>query len=211
MAIDYVAFAGGKEIESFYLDGKEIEQIWGGNTLLWQKESIPDISARYAIRFIFEKAVYDDDGNLISDEAGFRYWVSDKIPVPKKIAYHVKTETYISYQKTYEKFLLAVGLLFEDMETDYSNQIVVGPYAAHEGTMNGMAFGDSYFAKKGEDGIYSWGRSFDYSDVYANTTASPNLHIGSLLSDNAKAIRTTDGARIFYSLEKMKAWLLSDD
>lgn len=37
MAIEYKAFVGGKEIDSFYSGGKEIQEIWGGDTLLWKK------------------------------------------------------------------------------------------------------------------------------------------------------------------------------
>lgn len=33
----YRAFANGKEINNFYLGGQETSQIWGGNTLLWEK------------------------------------------------------------------------------------------------------------------------------------------------------------------------------
>ena len=205
MSRSYRAFVNGKEV-SFYSGDKEVKQLWGGDTLIWQKESVPDISARYAIRFIFKEAIYNNE-KLISDEAGFRYWLADSVPVPRKIAYHIKIETY----NTYEKLMVTVGLVFKDMETNYSNRIIVGPYAAHEGIMNGMAFGDSYLPKKGEDGIYSWGRSYDYSDVYVNRTTSPNTNIGSLLANNVKTIRTTDGARYFYDFEKMKEWLLSDD
>lgn len=39
MAIEYKAFAAGKEVDSFYSGGKEIQEIWGGDTLLWKKGS----------------------------------------------------------------------------------------------------------------------------------------------------------------------------
>lgn len=38
MAIEYKAFVGGKEVDSFYSGGKEIQEIWGGDTLLWKKK-----------------------------------------------------------------------------------------------------------------------------------------------------------------------------
>lgn len=37
MAIEYKAFSGGREIDGFYSGGKEIQEIWGGDTLLWRK------------------------------------------------------------------------------------------------------------------------------------------------------------------------------
>lgn len=36
MAI-YRAYCGDKEITDFYIGGKQTKQIWGGNTLLWEK------------------------------------------------------------------------------------------------------------------------------------------------------------------------------
>lgn len=38
MAIEYKAFSGEKEIDGFYSGGKEIQEIWGGDTLLWRKK-----------------------------------------------------------------------------------------------------------------------------------------------------------------------------
>lgn len=34
----YRAFANEKEITNFYVDGKDAAQIWGGNTLLWERQ-----------------------------------------------------------------------------------------------------------------------------------------------------------------------------
>ena len=40
MAMEYKAFSGGKEIDSFYSNGKELQEIWGGDTLFWKKSGI---------------------------------------------------------------------------------------------------------------------------------------------------------------------------
>lgn len=34
----YKAFANGKEITNFYVDGKDTDQVWGGNILLWERQ-----------------------------------------------------------------------------------------------------------------------------------------------------------------------------
>lgn len=37
MSTIYHAYANGKEIKNFYVGGKEISEVWGGDTLLWKK------------------------------------------------------------------------------------------------------------------------------------------------------------------------------
>lgn len=200
---DYAAFSGGEEIEDFCLNGEETEEIWGGNTLLWQKESLPNTAVRYAVRFIFEKGAYDGE-MLITDEAGF--YVLGNV-APKKIAYHIKKAENTNSTSKKQAYEVAVGLI---MNEDDSGVIMVGPYNAHKEYVNGPAFGIEYRVKKDADGVYSWDGTYAYSYIPYRATASATA--GNILyDDNVKAIRTTDGARIFYSLEKMKAWLLSDD
>lgn len=41
MPIKYRAYADGKEITDFYIGGRETKQIWGGDTLLWEKSGEP--------------------------------------------------------------------------------------------------------------------------------------------------------------------------
>lgn len=210
MSRSYRAFVNGKEV-SFYSGGKEIKQLWGGDTLIWQKESIPDTSVRYALRFIFKNGVYvkhpdaseGDPLILTSDEAGFYIWSNI---TPKKIAYHIRKAEKPDYlsRRAYE---VAVGLTVKDSDLKY---VMVAPYNARQGNIKGPAYGTWYRTEKGADGVYSWEGNYSYSYViYVNGTSASSS--AALLDDNVKTIRTTDGARYFYDLEKMKEWLLSDD
>ena len=63
MAIEYKAFSGEKEIDGFYSGGKEIQEIWGGDTLLWRKKE----------DLVEEDIDYNEevDDNLNFDFSGF--------------------------------------------------------------------------------------------------------------------------------------------
>lgn len=212
----YRAYLNQQEITSFFLDGVETDEIWGGSTLLWQKYRGFDTPVKYAIRFIFKKAIYqsvydeelgDYKKLLVTDEAGYYLFISTSNPfVPEKIAYCIK-----KYKKTVHNvdtyyYGVAVG-----MKSIKSTSMAM-PYASHEGELNKFIFSGSFVLKKDSDGIYSWGGTYEFYElIYPTSIVDADGHVvAGLEVNNVRNITTTDGAKIFYDLEKMKAWLKAD-
>lgn len=189
--MQYRAYAGGKEIRDFYIGGKQVNEIWGGNTLLWNRERV---TFRYAVRFILNREfTVNLNGTYTIDEIGYSCMSLGDKP-SGKIAYCVMeygNEPRIKYG-------VAVGC-----KTQKENaRITIGPYNAyHE---RGMPYGPWYLdpLKKDSDGIYSWGGNYTVMDV---SSIHNSVFIG---KSDVKEIKTTDGARLFYDLDEMKAWLL---
>lgn len=212
----YKAFLNGKEVSDFPINGIDTDEVYGGNTLLWQKYRGFDTPVKYAIRFIFKKgiyqSVYDEElGDykklLVTDEAGYYLFISTSNPfVPEKIAYCIKKYKETTHNVDTYYYGVAVG-----MKSTNSTSMAM-PYASHEGKLNKFTFGGSFVLKKDSDGIYSWGGTYEFYElIYPTSIVDADGHtVVGLEVDNVRNITTTDGAKIFYDLEKMKAWLKAD-
>lgn len=76
MSTIYHAYANGKEITDFYIGGKSVNQVWGGHTLLWERNKGEEFkftwSGNLAIMIWGDVKVSTGDGttyNLKSDES----------------------------------------------------------------------------------------------------------------------------------------------
>lgn len=210
----YRAYANRQEITEFPINGVNTDEIWGGDILLWRRENIPPTTAKYAIRFIFKKGIYvmDPIGGIIqpptltTDEAGYRLYISKDKPItPKKIAYCVKTYRPPEYPDT-DVYAVAVGIISEDGPW-------VIPYDARKGEVNltNYSFSGIPPLQKDSDGVYSWNRDYTFMNLHFHfIRGNQQSYSDGLPANNVKAIIATDGAKVFYDLEEMKAWLKAD-
>lgn len=208
----YKAFLNRQEITGFPVKGKDTKEIWGGNTLLWRKDDDIVPPVRYGICFLFKKGIYvmDPIGGIVqppvltTDEAGYHMRVSDDTILPKKIAYCVKIYRPKEYPDT-DVCSVAMGAVSDDDPW-------IIPHDSCKGQLpNQYSFSGIPVVQKDSDGIYSWNGNYTFMNLHFHYIQFHHTYYTDYLpASNVRKIVTTDGAKLFYDLEEMKAWLKAD-
>ena len=211
----YKAFLNRQEITGFPVKGKDTKEIWGGNTLLWRKDNIIVPRVRYGICFLFKKGIYvmNPIGGIVqppvltTDETGYHMNVTENDILPKKIAYCVKTYRPKEHPDA-DVYHITWGAV-----SDEDPWII--PHDSRKGQFpnDGYHFSgdDIPIVRKDSDGIYSWDGNYTFMNLHFHYIQFYHTYYTNYLpASNVREIVTTDGAKLFYDLEEMKAWLKAD-
>lgn len=202
------AFAGGKEIKDFHIGGKQVQQIWGGDTLLWEKRKREP--PPFSIGFITKEDIVISYGTWGGryDEIGFRIecLASNWNPVEEieKFGAHIKTVPHGSTQYPFECYSVSIGCKLK-RDPPYAKPVLTcRPYWSYMGKEKPLTFSEYDFLSSSGNYIYSWNGTFSYHSRCVELSGV-TIHC---MVEGIKEI-VSKNVTIFSDLNEMRNWLNS--
>lgn len=224
MAIEYKAFVAGKEVDSFYSGGKEIQEIWGGDTLLWRKKEDVveedqwwgeyDLYARFKNPAPYKRAevgftIQGKDAFKSYDMAfGFCTRVVNGI-------YMVTVGVVDNYVLTgqYLNDISMIPACWYSMTTNSGDRILEYPYTLSGGPNRDDVLEEyRLYTKSESEPIYSWGGAFEEKPFWFKDSDKQagifDVSTPQVVSDEETGKYYYYPARLFSNVRDMKNWLL---
>lgn len=188
MSRTYKAFVNGKEINHHYMNGVEINEVWGRGELLWKRNTHPFYSQYFIVNDYVSRY-----GEHLIDEYGAMLIFNEEAEITKCGVYIEKrtSGTQLGYHRT---------LACRGKNITHATYV---PYLAYRGEMiyDGRYVSGIATFDLSEDTYGVWSYK-NYSLIYANLIDKD----GNLLTVNSTGYDTKN-TRLFSSLNLMKNWL----